>query len=279
VDTLACTAIGYHQVLSGTTQHFSATSAPAGWTVTNVDLGYPGYSHKPGWEFSNPGKRANNTGGSGNFAIVDSDHDGALHYQDTYLTSPAVNMSADKSPAIQFATDLIGATNSTATVEVSVNGGRTWASVWTNAGAAGGPGPATVVVPLPQAAGKRDVRARFGYTGEWSGYWEIDNVFLGGRVCVQQTGALLTGRVADGSGNSINGATVASGTNPSETATTVATPGDSSINGGLYALFVTETGSQQFTASATGYATATQTATITSGQVTTLNFTLTTAST
>jgi hypothetical protein len=119
---------------------------------------------------------------------------------------------------------------------------------------------------------------QFGYTGEWSGYWEIDNVFLGTRTCTQQAGALLTGRVADTSGNAINGATGASVTNPSETATTVATPGDTTVNGGLYALFVTQTGSQQYIASATGYTTATQTATIASGQVSLLNFTLTAAS-
>ena len=278
VDTVACTAIGYHPVLSGTTQPFDRTSAPKGWTVSNVNLHYPGYAYQPGWVFTNPGKRANLTGGTGNFAIVDSDHDGALHYQDTELTSPVVSLSADKAPALTFDTDLAGATNSTATVAVSVNGGTTWAGVWTNAGAAGDPGPATVVIPLPQAAGKSEVKVRFGYTGEWSGYWEIDNVYLGNRVCNPQAGALLTGRVADSGGNAINGATVISVTNPAQTATTVATPGDSAANGGLYDLFVTATGSQQYTASATGYTTATQTATITAGQVSTLNFTLTTAS-
>jgi hypothetical protein len=275
VASVACTAIGYHPVLSGTTQRFSAASAPAGWTVTNVDLGYPGYSGKPGWVFNNPAKRANRTGGSGNFAIVDSAHDGARHYQDTRLTSPAVNLSGDRWPAVQFATDLTGAANSTATLDVSVNGGATWTRAWTRAGAAGDPGPATVVVALPQAAGRPDVKVRFGYTGERSGYWEIDNVFIGNRACDQQAGGLVAGRVADSSGNAINGAVVSSVTDPVQRAITVATPGDASINGGFYALFVTGTGRQQYTASATGYSSATQAGTITVGKVTTVNFTLT----
>jgi hypothetical protein len=55
----------------------------------------------------------------------------------------------------------------------------------------------------------------------------------------------------------------------------VATPGDSSINGGRYDLFVTGTGSQKYTASPAGYTATTQSATITAGQVSTLNFTLT----
>jgi hypothetical protein len=274
VNLLACTAIGYQPVLSGTTQAFDGTSTPPGWRVANTDLNLPYYSDQPGWQFDNPGGRANATGGSGNFAIVDSDHDGQFHYQDTELVSPAVDMSSDTIPAVQFATDYEPAVNSTATVDVSADGGKTWTNVWRSAGFPGVPGPATVVVPLPSAAGKSDVRVRFGYTGQWSQWWEIDNVFIGNRTCAQQAGALLVGQVADSSGNAINGATVASVANPAEKAITAATPGDSSINGGLYDLFVTGTGSQQFTASATGYATATQSATITAGQVATLSFTL-----
>jgi hypothetical protein len=278
VDTVACTAIGYHPALSGTTQAFDGTSTPAGWTVTNTSLGIPGYSGQPGWVFNDPGGRGNHTGGSGGFAIVDSDHDGQFHYQDTQLTSPVINMSADSSPAVQFATDYEPWVNSTATVDVSTDGGTTWTNAWTSKGFPGDPGPATVAVPLPSAAGKSQVRVRFGYTGQWSQWWEIDNVFLGNRVCTQQAGGLLVGRVAGSSGNGINGATVASVTNPAETATTVATPGDDAINGGLYDLFVTEAGSQQYTATATGYTTSTQTATITAGQVSTVNFTLAAAS-
>jgi hypothetical protein len=273
IDTLACDAIGYHPVLShGTTETFNSTLARQGWTVTNTRLHYPSYAHTPGWVFNDPGLRGNQTGSKGAFAIVDSDHDGALHYQDTHLISPQVHLG--KNPALVFDTGLVGAANSTATVGLSVNGGKTWTNVWRSAGPAGDPGPATVVVPLPQAAGKNNVRVRFGYTGEWSGYWEIDNVFLGTRNCTQRAGALLTGRVTGSSGKAINGAAVASVANPAETATTVATPGDAGVNGGLYDLFVAETGSQQFTATGTGYVSSTQPATMTAGKVSTLNFTL-----
>ena len=274
VDLTACTALGYYPVYSGGTQAFNSTSAPPGWTVANVNLGYPGYTEKPGWVFNDPGKRGNNTGGAGGFAIVDSAYDGAHHYQDTELTSPAVNFSADHTPVAQFATDLAGATNSTAAVDVSTDGGKNWVAVWRDVGMPGDPGPSTVAVPLPQAAGKAKVKVRFIYTGEWSQYWEIDNVFLGDRTCTQQTGGLLIGRVTDTAGTAINGATVASVTNPAERATTVATPGNSAINGGLYWLFTSAAGSQQFKASDTGYATTAQSITVTVGQVSTLNFTL-----
>jgi Carboxypeptidase regulatory-like domain len=274
VDLLACTAIGYHQVLSGTTQPFSQTSVPPGWQVTNTNLHIPYYQSQPGWQFTNPGRRPNHTGGTGNFAIVDSDHAGQFHYQDTGLTTPVASFAADKTPVVQFNTDLEPAVNSTAAVGLSADGGKTWASIWTSQGFPGQPGPATVVIPVPQASGKSSIRVRFGFTGQWSQWWEIDNVFLGNRTCAQQSGGLLTGRVADSAENAINGATVASVANASEKAVTMATPGDSAINGGLYDLFVTETGSQQYTASATGHTASTQSATITAGQATTLNFTL-----
>jgi hypothetical protein len=278
VDLAACTAIGYHTVLTGSTQPFDSSSAPAGWQVANTSLGIPDYSNTPGWVFSDPGARGNQTGGTGGFAVVDSDHDGQFHYQDTDLISPALDFSDDTSPAVQFAADYQPAVNSAATVDVSVDGGKTWANVWTSKGFPGDPGPATVAVLLPQAAGHASVRVRFGYTGQWSQWWEIDNVFLGQRTCTQQAGSLLVGRVADSAGNAVNGAVVASVTNPAETTTTMATPGDASVNGGLYELFVAERGSQHYTATATGYTQSTQSATVTPGQVSTLNFTLTAAS-
>jgi Carboxypeptidase regulatory-like domain len=279
VNLADCSAIGYKPVLSGTTEDFTGTGVPSGWSVTNTSLHLPGYSDQPGWLFTNPGGRANTTGGTGNFAIVDSDDYGQFHYQDTELVSPALNFSADTSPAVQFDTDYQPAVNSTATVDVSLDSGKTWTNAWTSHGFPGDPGPATVAVLLPQAAGKSNVRVRFGYTAQWSQYWELDNLFIGQRTCSQQTGALLTGRVTDASGNGVNGATVASVGDPAQTTTTVATPGDDAINGGLYWLFVTGTGSQQFTASDTGYTTSTQTATLTTGQVTTLGFSLAAAST
>jgi len=275
VDLLACTAIGYHPVLSGATQPFDAASGPAGWAVSNTSLHYPGYADQPGWVFTNPGARPNDTGGTGGFAIVDSDHDGQFHYQDTKLISPAVSFAADKSPVVQFATDLEPAVNSAAAVDVSADGGKTWTSAWRNAGFPGDPGPATVIVPLPQAAGASQVRVRFDYTGQWSQWWEIDNVFLGNRACVQQSGGLLTGRVTDATGTAIDGAAVASVTNPGQSTLTGPTPGDDAIGGGLYELFVSATGSQRFTASMTGFAAATQATSITAGQVSALNFTLT----
>jgi hypothetical protein len=107
-------------------------------------------------------RRADRVDQGGAELPVDSDHYGQFHYQDTRLISPALNFTSDKTPVVSFATDLVGAVNSTATVDVSTDNGRTWANVWTNKGAAGDPGRATVVVPLPQAAGKSGVQVDGG---------------------------------------------------------------------------------------------------------------------
>lgn len=218
----------------------------------------------------------NNTGGSGNFAIVDSDRAGARHYQNTALSSPVIDMSGGTSPQLEFATDLQPAVNSTETVDLSPDGGRTWSTVWRKTAFAGVPGPQTVVVPLPKAAGQARVQVRFGYLGQWSQYWEIDNVFIGERTCVAKDGGLMVGRVSDAAaGTALNGATVASVKDSNQRAVTQETPGDEVIGGGLYWLFTTATGEQQFTATMNGYASRTATVTVGAGEVTEQDFPLT----
>jgi Carboxypeptidase regulatory-like domain len=273
--TSACTAAGYKVTEKGTTQAFGASRAPAGWKVANTDLHQPGYGYQPGWVFTDPGRRANHTGGSGNFAIVDSDHDGQHNIQDTHLISPVINMSGNASPAVVFANDLEPAVNSTATVDVSVNGGSTWTNAWRESGLPGVRGSGSVTVLLPTAAHKAKVEVRFGYTGQWSQWWAIDNVFLGNRTCTAVKGGLVVGRAATTAGTGIKGATV---TGPSGHTTTVAAVGDPNLNGGFYSLFSAATGVQHFTASMSGYKSQTVTGTVTAGHVVRLNFSLASAS-
>ena len=275
IDPATCSAPGYSAIDAGFTQHFDTTSTPHGWRVTNTDLHYPGYTNTPGWVFTDPAERDNSTGGAGNFAIVDSDRAGQLRYQDTTLASPIVDMARATSPVLQFATDLRPAVNSTATVQLSIDRGRTWTTVWTSAAFPGNPGPDTVVIPLPQAAGKKAVQIGFHYLGSWSQYWQIDDVFFGQRACTTRTGGLLVGQVDDPTGAGIPNATVASVANPDETAMTVPTPDDPNLGDGFYWLFTAGSGAQQFTAAKTGYTTATGSATVPVDQVSTLDFTLT----
>jgi subtilisin family serine protease len=179
--SFACTAPGYQLFYGdGLRQAFEGNTK---WSVTNVDPGYPGYDNRPGWTFTDSGGRTNQTGSSGDFAIVDSDHLGQHHVQDTYLTSPVLNTTGRENTAIEFDTDLVPAVNSTATVELSTDGGQTWTTTWQRDGFPGAEGPSPQALPLPAAADHANVQVRFHYTGQWSGWWAIDDIFLGDRTC------------------------------------------------------------------------------------------------
>ncbi|WP_053174437.1 S8 family serine peptidase [Nonomuraea sp. SBT364] len=181
--SLACTAAGYEVTREGSTQRFKDSRKPRGWTVSNVRLGIPNYDYDPGWVFSDHGRRGNDTGGDGGFAIVDSLKSGKGHIQNSYLTSPAYDLTGRGRATLEFAHDLEPAVNSTTSVDLSLDGGRTWKTVWSVKGYPGAPGPATQVIPVPQASGQADVKFRLHYLGQHSGWWAVDDVFIGDRTC------------------------------------------------------------------------------------------------
>jgi N-acetylneuraminic acid mutarotase len=266
VNSQACSAPGYAPDYNGITETFDADAVPSGWSVVNAS-GTTG-----GWEFDDPGDLSNQTGGSGNFAVgwTETGAD-----EDTQLISPAVDMSQDTSPYVQFDSDLAGYLGDVEDVNVSTDGGQTWTTVWQSLGYQIVPGPDTVTVPLPMAAGQPQVQVEFVYDSDNGFFWEVDNVFLGNLTCPAQPGGLVEGTVRDGNtGDGIDAATVASVSSPGQATTTIATPDDPKIGNGFYALFSPGTGGQQFTATQTTYATATRTATVTAGAVTQLNFAL-----
>ena len=77
---------------------------PAGWTVTNTSTGCvaPGV---PEWTNTNPGNRANLTGGVGPFAIADSDRCGSGSTLDTIMSTGMLDFTGLISPTVSFNTD------------------------------------------------------------------------------------------------------------------------------------------------------------------------------
>jgi N-acetylneuraminic acid mutarotase len=264
VDATACSAAGYHLVYNGTTQTFDATTVPDGWSVVN------GSGTTAGWDFTDQYRLPNETGGMGNFAVADSTAYGQT--QDTELISPVTDMSSDSSPYVQFNESLFAGSGTSEYIDVSTDGGQTWTNVWQHSGMMSPP-TGVVTVPLPTAAGQPQVQVRFHQVAAWGYYWELDNVFLGNRACSPVAGGILEGTVRDGNtGAGVNGATVTSTADSTVTATTA--PGDPSLGDGFYYTYVPGTGNQQYAAAMTDYASQTQPVTITSGAVTTANFTL-----
>jgi len=262
----SCTAAGYTTNAHGILQSFDTTATPAGWTVSNAS-GTTG-----GWEFDDPGHRGNVTGGSGGFAIVDSDHIGPGLSQDSTLTSPVTDLTANSAPQLAFDTYYWQYSNSTASVDLSVDGGATWSNVWqyTTTGVYG----QHVSIPLPQAAGQSAVQVRFHYTGQWAYLWELDNVLIGNTTCDPVPGGLVVGQVTDANTAAALAGVAVSATGASSATGTSAVSADPAFTGAFYWLFSPGTGAQTLTAAKGHYTTATAAVNVAASGVTEADFAL-----
>ena len=246
VDQTTCSAPGYGYHYAGSTQPFDAATAPSGWTVDDK------VGNGQTWVFNDPGGRGNKTGGTGGFAIIDSDHYGSGNTQDSSLISPVTDLSARTHPILSFGSDWYGYTGQAGDLDLSVDGGTTWSNL--RHYTASSRGPRTETVDLSAAAGKSAVQVRFHFTGAFGYYWQVDDVFLGDRTCDPASGGLVVGQVTDtNTGAGVSGATVTSVDRPAEQATSAATPDDPNLGDGFFWLFSSVTGSHKFTVTAGNY--------------------------
>jgi len=272
-DLVSCNAPGYAYPPGTLFEGFSTGALPAGWSTATPNAGgnwrFPASSSGDGCANSGP----NNTGGSGGFAILDSDCDGLVQ-DDAYLNTPSVDLSGVPSPTLQFNSDYIDL-DSVADVDLSTDGGSTWSNVWERAGA-DDPGPSTQSIDISGAAGgQADVRARFHFTGFWAWWWSIDNVLMGDPEisCASLSGGLVVGNVLNANnGDGLSGATVENLTDGGST-TTFKTPDDPNQPDGLYILFA-ESGSTDLKASLAQYGNDQHTVTVIPNSVIRRDFTL-----
>ncbi|MBM0231770.1 S8 family serine peptidase [Micromonospora sp. STR1_7] len=253
----ACTAAGYTGSFAAPllSEGFDGAGTPPGWTVRNR-------TEDGGWSFTDLGERGNLTGGSGTFAIVDSDRLGSGKTQDTDLVTPTVDLSAAPAPVLRFRSDwrAVGVTDA-ADVDVSTDGGGSWTTVWHQTSSRRG--PRMEEVPLDPAAGAATVQVRFRFQGTFAWWWEVDDVQLANRDCAPTPGGLLLGVTTDrNTGTPLNGVTVASADRPEDRGVSAATPEDPTLPDGFYWLFSGLTGAHRFAASRSPYRTATTTATV-----------------
>jgi subtilisin family serine protease len=246
------TAPGYKYGSDGVYETFDAKVAPNGWTV--VDNKGNGQV----WKFEDVGNRGNLSGGSGGFAIIDSDRYGAGQSQDTSLVSPVVDLTGVAAPVVKFNQDLNWLGGEKADVDLSIDGGTTWTTLVSQVADARG----VKEIAIPQAAGQSAVQVRFHYydaSYEW--WWEVDSVLIGSEItCDPVGGGIVTGNVKDANTNGfVNGAVVTRDDAPAETATTVATPDDAGLNDGFYWMYSSESGPHSFTAKAGNYVSSAQT--------------------
>jgi hypothetical protein len=257
VDANACAAPGYSPAISGLYESFDAPGVlPPGWqAINNGSTGsYPDWfiaTTDPCGFFS-----GNVTGGTGPFALADSNCNGPGTYNDSSLITPSIDLSALSTAEIRFQQDFDGSLpdlGDIADVDVSIDGGGTWTNVLEQTTNVPGPHQTTIDI-TGQAAGQSDVMVRFHYYNAFfAWWWSVDNVLVGQAGCVAGPGGLVVGNVRDGNtGAGINGATVMN-TGGGSTQT-VATPNDPNLDDGFYILFA-ESGQQSFQASHQNYGT------------------------
>ncbi len=268
VNAETCNAPGYAFNSAGVVENFDGTTQPDGWTVT--DEAGSGQV----WVFDDPRNRGNLTGGTGGYAIVDSDDYGNGGVQDTSLVSPSVDMSSLAEPVVGFKHDynaFLGADESGA-VDVSVDGGETWENLATYTADSNG----EVVLPMPTAANATDVQVRFHYSASWDYWWQVDDVFVGNRSCdASIDGGLVVGTVTGADNDEgVVGATVTSVDAPEESGTTVATPDDENLADGFYWLFSTLTGAHDFEAAARNFESQVQSVDVAADDAVRADFTL-----
>lgn len=254
-DPDAATAVGYTQQVTDHTEPFdSTTAAPTGWTVTNAE------GTSTGWQFDDPIQRGNYTGGSGAFAVVESDNGPFGPHQDSYLTTAAYDLSDAQSAELTFETAyLANINNQHMTVDASTDNGDTWENVWAGPKVSGGEQKLTVRVPLQKYAGESSVKLRFHFVANWGYYWAIDDVNVLARTMLPVAGGLAVGTVRDaGTGKGVVGATVADASAPDTGALTTTTPDDPAVGDGFYTLFLADPGRHTLTVGASGYDTVTR---------------------
>lgn len=147
---------------------------PAGWSLVD------NAGTKALWRFDNPATRDNDTGGSGGFAIADSDYAGPVA-MDTELRTPLLDLSGYEIVTLRFKTLFDHYSNEIASVDVSTSGSAgPWQSLWSRNGI--DYGPATEDIDLTsRAAGKANVMIRFRYyDANYSWFWQVDDVTLTG---------------------------------------------------------------------------------------------------
>ncbi|RRR71573.1 MAG: VWA domain-containing protein [Candidatus Viridilinea halotolerans] len=147
----------------------SFDAAPANWTL-NPATGAT-------WRFDDPRARTNRTGGTGTFAMVDSDLAGDVP-MNASLQTPLLNFAAAQAVRLSFKTSFLVQTRATADVDVSSDNGANWTNVWRKTANFDGP----VELDISRhAAGKANVLVRFRYynaTYDW--FWQVDDVRIEG---------------------------------------------------------------------------------------------------
>ncbi|HEY3204476.1 MAG TPA: carboxypeptidase regulatory-like domain-containing protein [Thermoanaerobaculia bacterium] len=271
VNPETCNAPGYNFGSSALAENFDAGVVPPGWSlVTNSGNPWSVVSADPCGFFFNL------TGGTGPFAVANSNCDGFV-LDDSELHSPSIDLTGQPNAVVAFNSDFFccfAGSNGIADVDISTNGGTSWTNVFQRNGV-DERGPIRHTIDITGlAAGQPDVRARFHYYNNFfTWWWQVDNFLFGNAACQPGPGGLVVGNVRDANtGFGLSGATVENLAKGTST-TTFATPEDPNQDDGLYILYADD-GPHSFEASLPPYTPQTKNTTVIPGGTIRLDFSL-----
>jgi hypothetical protein len=164
---------GYHDVTL-VSEGFEGSFPPAGWVVANSTTGCvaPGV---PDWTNTDPGANGNLTGGSGLFAIADSDECGSGVSMNAQMWAPVLNLNNFTLPEISFKYDYNDFSSAdSGALDLSTDGGSTWSNI--NTWSADDRGPATYTSAFTSSSANTIVR--WHYIAGWDWWWEVDDVTI-----------------------------------------------------------------------------------------------------
>lgn len=157
-------------------ENFNGT-AP-GWVIASTGSTGTSWQYSAGYTYSSTYLSLSNYTLDGTrFAIANSDAGGGGSNTNTTLTSPVFSTVGYSALQVSFLHRMYYVSGDVPTVEVSIDGGTTWAVATTYTAAQGtATAPVTATVNLTPFVGQPNVRVRWHYVSSWEYYWAIDNV-------------------------------------------------------------------------------------------------------
>jgi len=154
-----------------------------GWTIGNAGLASTAWRYRPSpFSYSSAYVELNSYSLNGSqFALANSDIGGTNSTTNTTLVSPVFSTVGYSTLQVAFQQYYRNAPSDLATVEISTDGGTTWAPVATYVdGQGSSTRPATSTINLDTYVSLPSVQLRWHYTTTWAYFWAIDNVAVTG---------------------------------------------------------------------------------------------------
>jgi hypothetical protein len=154
-----------------------------GWTVGSTGLATTAWQYQPApFSYSSAYVELSSYSLNGSqFALANSDIGGANSKTHTTLVSPVFSTVGYSTLQVAFQQYYRNDPGDLATVEISTNGGATWAPVATYLDGQGTSSrPASSIINLNAYVSQPSVQLRWHYIATWAYFWAIDNVAVTG---------------------------------------------------------------------------------------------------